>query len=246
MLDGGPSRVYALTLSNGMPFTILSSDGNLLPRPLTRTMFTLGVAERMDVIVDFSGAAPGSKIYLQNRLEQVSGRGPTGNLIAPTKLVEFRVTGDAPDESVMPSSASTLIDVPERRTPARSREWSFDRDGGAWTVNGEFFDPTRIRAFIPQNTCEQWTLKSGGGWQHPVHIHMEEFQVLSRDGDAPPAEEQGRKDVLRIGQAALGAGGVGESRILMNFRDWLGDYPMHCHNVVHEDHAMMIQFKVTP
>ena len=22
-------------------------------------------------------------------------------------------------------------------------------------------------------------------------------------------------------------------------RDWVGKYPMHCHNVVHEDHAMM-------
>jgi FtsP/CotA-like multicopper oxidase with cupredoxin domain len=243
ILDGGPSRSYAFTLSNGQPFTILSSDGNLLPRPLTRTMFTLGVAERTDVIVDFSGAAPGSKIYMQNRLEQVSGRGPTGRLIAPTNLLEFRVTDDAVDDSAIPA---VLLDVPARRTPSRSREWSFDRDGGAWTINGEFFDPTKIRAFIPQNACEQWTFKSGGGWQHPVHVHMEEFQVLSRDGNRPPAEEQGRKDVLRVGQAALGPDGVGESSVLMNFRDWLGDYPMHCHNTVHEDHAMMIQFRVVP
>jgi FtsP/CotA-like multicopper oxidase with cupredoxin domain len=32
----------------------------------------------------------------------------------------------------------------------------------------------------------------------------------------------------------------------MQFRDWYGDYPMHCHNVVHEDHAMMIRFKIVP
>ena len=27
--------------------------------------------------------------------------------------------------------------------------------------------------------------------------------------------------------------------LFFRFRDWLGKYPIHCHNVVHEDHAMM-------
>ena len=30
----------------------------------------------------------------------------------------------------------------------------------------------------------------------------------------------------------------------MRFRDWLGRYVMHCHNVIHEDHAMMLRFDV--
>jgi len=32
----------------------------------------------------------------------------------------------------------------------------------------------------------------------------------------------------------------------MQYRDWYGDYPLHCHNVVHEDHAMMIRFRIVP
>ena len=32
--------------------------------------------------------------------------------------------------------------------------------------------------------------------------------------------------------------------IYMRFRDYKGIYPMHCHNVVHEDHAMMIMWKI--
>jgi FtsP/CotA-like multicopper oxidase with cupredoxin domain len=32
--------------------------------------------------------------------------------------------------------------------------------------------------------------------------------------------------------------------IKMRFRDWLGRYPLHCHNVIHEDHAMMLRFDV--
>ena len=30
----------------------------------------------------------------------------------------------------------------------------------------------------------------------------------------------------------------------MRFRDYKGIYPMHCHNVVHEDHGMMAMFKI--
>jgi hypothetical protein len=30
----------------------------------------------------------------------------------------------------------------------------------------------------------------------------------------------------------------------MRFRDFQGRYVMHCHNVVHEDHAMMVNFTI--
>ncbi len=32
--------------------------------------------------------------------------------------------------------------------------------------------------------------------------------------------------------------------LYMRFRDYKGIYPMHCHNVVHEDHAMMVMWKI--
>ncbi len=35
-----------------------------------------------------------------------------------------------------------------------------------------------------------------------------------------------------------------EVRIFFRFRDMQGRYVMHCHNVVHEDHAMMIRWDV--
>jgi FtsP/CotA-like multicopper oxidase with cupredoxin domain len=241
LLDGGPSRVYEFFLSNEQPFIQISNDGNLLARPLTRLSIRLGVAERADVIVDFSSAAAGDKIYLQDRLEQNNGRGPTGKIIAPTNLVEFRVVGDALDDSQIPA---TLLDLPARRPTVRQREWKFDRSDGAWVINDRPFDPEEIRAFPKQNTAEMWTLESGGGWQHPIHIHMEEFQIVSRDKRVP-VEEEARKDIVRIGQAAVGTEDS-DARVFLQFRDWLGDYPMHCHNTEHEDHAMMLRWQVVP
>ena len=112
---------------------------------------------------------------------------------------------------------------------------------------GLFFDPNTITAFPVANTAEKWSLTSGGGWGHPVHVHFEEFQVLSRNGSASLiADDIGRKYVVRIGQASQGTAGTSSLDWYMQFRDWSGDYPIHCHNVVHEDHAMMTRFMIMP
>lgn len=242
-LVGGPSRVYQFFLSNGAPFIQISNDGNLLPAALTRSSVRVAPAERVDVVVDFSSAQPGDRIYLQNRLEQLSGRGPTGNLIAPTNLVEFRVTTDARDESLIPDQ---LLALPDPVPAVRQRQWNFDRSGGLWTVNGRLFNPDEISAVIPVESAEEWTLGSSGGWTHPVHIHLEDLIIRSRDGKAPPPDERGRKDVVRIGDSAVGTDNTGTLKLSIQFRDWLGDFPMHCHNTVHEDHAMMVRWQVVP
>lgn len=70
-----------------------------------------------------------------------------------------------------------------------------------------------------------------------MHIHFEEFQILSRNGVAPPPWERCRKDVAVIGPNET-------VQFFMRFRDWTGRYPMHCHNTVHEDHAMMIRWEL--
>ena len=94
VLNAGPSRFYELSLSvqkagqttrtalsNG--FWRISIDGNLLPNPLNVSTFRLGVAERADVIVDFSAAGlkVGDVVFLENVLEQTNGRGPTGKIL---------------------------------------------------------------------------------------------------------------------------------------------------------------------
>jgi FtsP/CotA-like multicopper oxidase with cupredoxin domain len=80
-------------------------------------------------------------------------------------------------------------------------------------------------------------LRGKGNWSHPVHIHFEEGRILSRNGRAPPLHERGRKDVYVISPGE-------ELRLVLKFRDYTGKYMMHCHNLVHEDHAMMIRWDI--
>jgi FtsP/CotA-like multicopper oxidase with cupredoxin domain len=240
IVDGGPSRFYELFLSSGQPFIQISNDGNLLPRPLSVQSVRLGVAQRADVIVDFSRYNIGDQVFLQNRLEQTSGRGPTGNILNPgTPLLRFDVDRDAPDSSRIPATLRALPPVNMSEVVA-TRTWRFERTNGAWAINGQFFDTNVIRANPRRGTAEIWVLQNNsGGWSHPIHIHFEEFQILSRNGAPPPPHEVARKDVVILGPNET-------VRLFLRFRDFTGRYPMHCHNLVHEDHRMMLRWDIVP
>jgi FtsP/CotA-like multicopper oxidase with cupredoxin domain len=251
LLDGGPSRWYQIYLSKGLPavnnqswlpMTLIANDGNLLEAPVTADHVQLAVANRMDVVIDFSKFNDGDELYLVNRAEQTSGRGPTGNLMNPgVPVLKFKVHGviPAPDPSVVPAK---LRPLPRPTTAelnsAVKRTFNFNRSNGGWTVNGQLADITQVSAAPKQGSSEIWTIiNSSGSWSHPVHIHFEEFQILDRNGLPPQSIEVCRKDVLNLGP--------NESvRCFFRFRDLLGRYVMHCHNVVHEDHAMMIRWDI--
>ena len=93
-----------------------------------------------------------------------------------------------------------MIPLPDRVPVVRERSFEFGRSGGAedkpWTIkvdNGTArpADMTNISAAPKPGTAEIWTLvNGGGGWDHPVHIHFEEGQTLSRNGKTPPDWER--------------------------------------------------------
>jgi FtsP/CotA-like multicopper oxidase with cupredoxin domain len=119
---------------------------------------------------------------------------------------------------------------------------SFFGPWGVKTDNQEMLaaDYGRVSAAPRFGTREIWTLKNGGGgWDHPIHIHFEEGQVLARDGSASkvPPWERGRKDVYRLRPG-------GSIKITMQFRDWGGMFMEHCHNTVHEDNAMLLRWEI--
>src|SRR5262249_16686361 len=167
--------------------------------PLVRQSIRLGVAERADVIIDFSNANLGDQIVLQNRLEQVNGRGPTGRILNPgTPLLRFEVDRDEADNSQVPA---TLRELPEisLNEVVRTRTFTFTRRNGSWAINNQFSNKNRVDARVQQGTAEIWVFQNPAiNWSHPIHGHFEEFQILSRNGQPPPADEVSRKDMARL------------------------------------------------
>jgi FtsP/CotA-like multicopper oxidase with cupredoxin domain len=164
-------------------------------------------------------------------------------------ILQFKVTGPTVrDNSVDPATNPTFYTLPSTAaTPRVTRTFKFDRLNGQWSINGQFMDcgigpsgfSETFRFTVQQNSVERWLLTNlTGDWTHPVHIHLEEHQILSRNRAAPTvATDQGRKDVTQLHPNE-------RVELFFRFRDWLHKYPIHCHNVVHEDHAMMALWHV--
>jgi FtsP/CotA-like multicopper oxidase with cupredoxin domain len=262
VLDAGPSRFYRIFLTDRgtnteIPFWQISNDGNLLPRPLQVRSISLGVAERMDIIIDFRPFA-GRTLYFENRLRHGNrggGRGPDGDTIADATvaagqgnfIIQFRVGTQAVADNSADPATQTFYALPDKtEAPRITRTFDFNESRGQWVINDKFMDCGVIRFKVQRNSVEKWILKNGGrDWWHPIHIHFEEFQILQRIKDrngfggdpAVPAVETSRKDVVRLAQGE-------RVELFFRFRDFLGKYPIHCHNTVHEDHAMMLNWEI--
>jgi FtsP/CotA-like multicopper oxidase with cupredoxin domain len=253
MLNASLSRFYEFYLTTGTGvntvFTQISTDGNLLPAPLAASKVSLAPAQRVDIVVDFSAYPIGTQLFVVNRLIQTDGRGPEGALTNPrgadglltkagTQILRFDVMRDSalPDMSRVPAVLRELPPI-NLSEVVQNRTFEFDKVNEVWTVNGKIFDVENPTAIVKRGTAEIWTLRGRGSWHHPVHIHMEEGRILSRNGKPPAAHEAGRKDMYVLEPDD-------EVKVFIRFRDFTGKYMMHCHNLTHEDHAMMIRFDV--
>jgi FtsP/CotA-like multicopper oxidase with cupredoxin domain len=258
ILSGGPSRFYQLFLTDkaantSIPFWQIANDGNLLPRPIKVTSTAMAVAERVDVVIDFTKWA-GKTLYLENRLIQTDGKGAEENVGHPLSLrapgqgnfiMQFRVGTEYTEDNSVNFETNPNVQfyaLPAVAAPKVTREFRFERFNGTWRINNKLFpeDEETVNYRIQRNTAEQFFWRNNsGGWMHPVHCHFEEFQLLKRNGVnvGPGNVEYARKDVLRLGHGEL-------CKVAYRFRDFKGRYPMHCHNTLHEDHSMMLRFDI--
>ncbi|WP_207453410.1 multicopper oxidase family protein [Herbiconiux sp. SYSU D00978] len=252
ILNASISRSYRWALSTGAPFTVVATDGGLMPVAKQVTSFRHSGAERYEVLIDFRNYAPGTKIELRNLSNKNNvDYDYTG------KVMQFEVTGDPVDTTdptwnTIPTALAPLGSSPYDPMALKSSQATktrrfrlkksditnlFSIDDSSWqdVIASNF---QKVHADPALDAVEIWEFEnSSGGWFHPLHIHLVDFQILARNGRAPSAHELGPKDVVYVGE--------GETvRLLMRFGPHKGKYMIHCHNLPHEDHDMMVQFGV--
>ena len=119
-----------------------------------------------------------------------------------------------------------------------TRNFEFERGGGNWVINCKKFDPNRNDATPRLGQVERWNFKNGGGgWTHPIHVHLEAMQIQTINGKAPAGIQAFKRDSVNLGPG-------GTASMLIRFRSFPGRYVFHCHNVEHEDMRMMAAFEV--
>jgi spore coat protein A len=245
LLDTSISRSYRLALSTGDPMTVVATDGGLMPRSRPVGEIRMATAERYEVLIDFSRYRPGQRIVLRNL------GNPNNVVYDHTDVVmAFDVT-DAPVDKSDPTwrrIPDTLVGSHVMRLresdASRVRSLRVQRENGSWTINGRTWEQVvdsnfELLVADPKlGATEIWEITNhSGGWFHPVHIHLVDFKILSRNGRAPFDFERGPKDVVYTGEEET-------VRVIMKFGPHRGRYMVHCHNLPHEDHDMMQQFAV--
>lgn len=268
ILNGSNSRFYDLSLGRGVVFQQIGSDGGFLDRPVRRERIVLGPAERADVVVDFSSVA-GEQLVLRNRARSPFPGGDPPDPQTTASVLAIRVVkpldrsvpkAELPAELLETPRPALEPDAPPRQVALYEGEDDRGRilpmlgtpAAGPLDWDDEITERPRL------GTTEVWEIVNTTADAHPIHLHLVQFRVLSRQrfdvhrfvpGDPgslrllgpsrPPApEETGPKDTVKAFPGEV-------TRVVARF-DIAGEYMWHCHILEHEDHEMMRRYEVVP
>ncbi|HEY3574065.1 MAG TPA: multicopper oxidase domain-containing protein [Arthrobacter sp.] len=220
---------------------------------------------------DGTPTTKGDVIYLTNVMKMPNGRmwSNSSRFFPDPKyrvpVLKFVIGDTAPDDSKIPTALRPLPPLPSNWQTMLDNRMIFEVKRGSvageteWLINGKPFDPAKVLASLPNRagrtplaqqktgSFNLWELRNGGGgWVHPFHLHMEEHRTVMRNGrDVTRTVDSGHPD--DVSKEDLTALDPGESVIVYRgFRDFVGPYVAHCHNLAHEDHAMMFGWEITP
>jgi FtsP/CotA-like multicopper oxidase with cupredoxin domain len=245
LLNASNARMYNFGFSDNRSFHQIASDGGLLAKPVEMTRLLLSPAERGEILVDLSGQE-------NTRLRLVSYSNEIANLTPFwAKDALDRKAFDILSISVGPSLPIATKQIPENlaiinqlseqsASVTRQFELKMGLFSGSMTINGLEMDIDRIDHTVKLGDIEIWEISNPADLAHPFHIHDIQFQILARDGNPPPENERGWKDVVLVKK--------GETvRVIAQFNDFADPetpFMFHCHILEHEDNGMMGQFLV--
>ena len=245
IMNGSNGRFFRISIDKGLDLHQIGSDQGLLSAPVTTKRVLLAPAERVDIIVDFSGHAAEDLLLQSDSFE----------------ILQFRVAAKttSPDTGTLPQSLRPLSRISESQA-IKTRRLTLDENKdmvqasmGMLLNNTPWHMPTTEMPVI--NTTEIWELVNLTEDAHPIHLHLVRFQLLDRRSfdtflyqdkgelrftgpprPAPPTEA-GWKDTIRADSGEV-------TRIIVPFEGYTGRYVWHCHLLEHEDNEMMRPFEV--
>lgn len=226
LLNASATENIVLSLP-GHTFRVLCMDGNAVPRVTETEVIALGVAERVDAIVEMN--TPGVWV-LGSTLAK-------GREMGLGIVIEYAGHGGEPlwREPTNPTWDYTRFCNPGVASdPDESFTLTF-RDAGAlhgskfdtWTINGDAW-PNIKPLEVQAGKRYRLIFRNASGDQHPMHLHRHTFEV-TKIGDT--AVRGLRKDVINVMPLQI---------VAVDFvADNPGDTLMHCHQQLHMDYGFM-------
>jgi FtsP/CotA-like multicopper oxidase with cupredoxin domain len=286
LLNGCNSRFLILQFENpDVEVYQIGADGGFLPAPIKLNdhpypgssgggaTVLLALAERADIIVDFSNAAGTSFKMLNLGPDEPFGGGEIGVDFDPSdpgttgQVMQFNVTADPVFDPTTPPGVLVLPAMTPVGTTVATRHLSLNEeayedgkgfDGPSAALLGTFdpgtgqTDPMLWMDPITENPnvgdVEEWVIHNLTEDAHPIHIHLVQFEVLGRELIGGGESVAGSNDPLpwETGSKDTVIAYPGEiTRVKMRF-DTPGFYVWHCHIIDHEDNEMMRPYHVGP
>jgi spore coat protein A len=249
-------------------FHQIGADGGLLPAPVNQHYVFIAPAERVDVIVDFSGLE-GRSLSMVNNAPAPYARSTEVlywdvMLFRVTKPLSGKDTSSLPPmlrpfDALIPADA-----VRERVIWITEKLRSSDGYVEVGLVgNARWHDP--VTEDPGAGTTEIWSFANATEDVHPMHVHLVQFQILNRQPfDVPGYRETGKlvftgppiqpeQDERPATKDTVKAFPGQVTRIILKFelprtgvikpgQEFL--YVYHCHMLEHEDNDMMRPYKV--
>ena len=179
------------------------------------------------MIVDFRQVRTGAQVELTNAL----GTGATA------AVMRFDVTGKGAVSGRMPTRLRPREEI---SAPVADRRWELTLStSGAprWQIGGLEFAMDRIDARPKLGTTERWLFVNRSHRPHPMHLHGMHFRVLERSTGTVHPGERAWKDTTMVGADET-------VTVQPRFAPYPGRYVFHCHNMEHQQKAMMLQMEV--
>jgi len=272
ILNGAVSRFFKIALSDSSPMIQIANDGNLLPHPVVLTKLDeQGIAERYDIVIDFSRYSINQKVWMVNLAEHQDGKRVDKDLSVSEalsgdsddpcvgKFLEFRIVRDPaqPDISQVPDP---LIPNPDLSAIPVARERTFEFNDGANQTTNDPVTSFRGPWGIKTNDQGDTLAADFGRISAAPRFGTREIWTLKNGGggwDHPiHIHFEECQTLARNGSASnvpaweKGRKDVwrlrpdGDVKITLQFRDFGGMFMEHCHNTVHEDNAMLLRWEI--
>lgn len=205
LLNGAYRKAFQIAIGSDstsspasyLPMYLIATDGGYVNNVIAIDSLILGPGERYEVLVNLTGKAPKSRIYLSNRSASLpiagpppAGAGPgyiTGGFASQSKNAIMAFEIDTTIKPKQPYSVPAnllpyvvdISNVDTTRTKVLGNQNNNTGGGGPfWTIDGDTMDMMRLDDTILVGRKEIWNIVNKTNVYHPFHIHKVQFQVL--------------------------------------------------------------------
>lgn len=220
---------FVLLALTGHELNQIASDGNPMDVVLAENQILVAPSERIEVLVQASSQTGN---YELRSITWGPGFQAEPDGVIATMVIE----GEAMTPAPLPTTLIPYVDL-RGLTPDVVRVTTFEEPGPPLylAIDGKHFDPNRVDQTVKLGATEEWVVRNTSPEWHPFHIHVNDFQVISVNGD--PYDAHGYEDTVPLPPNS-------ETVIRTQFLDYAGKFVYHCHILGHEDFGMMAVVEV--